>query len=172
MNHPAWRRLTTVQIAAQTQNPTSLSWTGRSRSVPFTRMKKRKGQGGEEDLCPSPEVQCQLGVSSHWINGHHMASSLLDIYHLSQQKNQSVWAQLSSLYCCSSFTMHRIWICHKILYIQHAIIALIFGHGQCFQDCHGFSDLSSPPVLSLTQKEIIIREEASLSGFSERVLSG
>lgn len=40
--------------------------------------KKRKGQGGEEDLFPSPKFQHQL--SSHWTNGHHMASLLLHIY--------------------------------------------------------------------------------------------
>lgn len=77
MNHPAWKKSTTVQIVAQTQSTASLSWTGRSRSVPLTRMKKRKkrkGQGGEEDLFPSPKVQHQLCVSSHWTNGHHMAS--------------------------------------------------------------------------------------------------
>lgn len=82
MSHPAWKKSTTLQIAAQTQNTASLSWTGRSRSVPLTRMKKRKkrkGQDGKEDLFPSPKVQYQLCVSSHWTNGHHMASLLLHI---------------------------------------------------------------------------------------------
>lgn len=82
MNPPAWRRLITVQTAAQTQKGASLSWTGRSKRALSTRMregKKKRGQAREEKPSPSPEVQSELRVSNHWTDGH-VVSSPSDMY--------------------------------------------------------------------------------------------
>ena len=121
MSPRAWRRLITVQIAAQTRRGAPLSWTGRSGSGPPMRMrvrKKRKTQEREEEPPRSPEVHGASHVRNHWTSSD-TASSPSDTHSSVGAGSQRTWdcSRQRCVQILFGFPRHRSWLlCNYILF--------------------------------------------------------